>query len=59
MLQESNLTLNKKYKSLAVEYKDKAKAHVYDNIVGPNENIVKWADIKDRFKAAEEQTKCS
>ena len=49
----SNPTLNKKYKALAVEYKDKAKAHVYDNVVGPNENIVKWADIKDRYKTAE------
>ena len=53
VLQESNPALNKKYKALAVEYKDKAKAHVYDNVVGPNENIVKWADIKDRYKTAE------
>ena len=53
VLQEANPTLNKKYKALAVEYKDKAKAHVYDNVVGPNEKIVKWTDIKDRYKTAE------
>ena len=52
VLQESNPTLNKKYKALAVEYKDKAKAHVYDNVVGENENIVRWSDIKDRYKTA-------